>query len=250
MMHFEQALVVTRELGNRGNEAVMLNNLGDSALRLGDHVAARQHLLASQEVARATGNRTIESLVLQNLAAVAHQQGDDAEALARALEALDIQQAMGLREQESISLLVLGHARLGLGQPDAARSSYEKALEQFQAVDVQPMAMEAVAGMARVALARGDIAQAKSHVEVLLAHRERGGVFQGSEEPLRIWLTCWQVARAANDPGAARLLAEAHAELQAQAARIADARLRHGLLHGVPCHRAILQAWAEQDPAA
>ncbi len=247
MAHFAEALAVTRELGNRGNEAVMLNNLGDIALRLGDYPAAGRHLQASLEVARTTGNRTVESLALQNLAAVANQQGDHAEALARVQAALDIQRAMGLREQEAISLLVLGHAHLELGHLSAARTSYEQALAQFQAVDVRAMAMEAVAGLARVSLAQGDIAQAQSHMQVLLAHRENGGTFDGSEEPLRIWLTCWQVARAANDTRAPGLLTEAHDELQAQATRIAEARLRHSLLHAVPHHRAILTAWASQE---
>jgi len=250
MAHFEEALAVTRELGNRGNEAMMLNNLGDSALRLGDYLAARRHLLASLEVARATGNRTSESLALQNLAAVAHQQGGHAEALDWAQAALEIQRAMGLHQQEATSLLVLGHAQLGLGQPDAARASYERSHGQFEAVGMQAMAMEALAGLARVALAQGETAQAQSHVKVLLEHRARGGKFDGSEEPLRIGLTCWQVSRAANEARADVLLAEAHAELQAQAATITDAMLRHSFLNNIPEHREIVAAWAAYQAAS
>ena len=109
--------------------------------------------------------------------------------------------------------------------------------------------MEAVAGLARVALARGDAAQARIEVQTLLDYRASGGTFDGTEEPLRIVLTCWQVISAANDARADGLLADAHADLHAQAAHIADARLRNSLLHAVPHHRAIEQAWAAQDPA-
>ena len=157
---------------------------------------------------------------------------------------------MELRQPEGTSLLVLGHAQLGLGRSDAARAAYERARALFEAVDMHVMAMEAVAGLARVALAQGDAARARADVQVLLDHRARGGTFEGTEEPLRIVLTCWQVISATDAARAGGLLASAHAELQAQAGRIADARLRHSLLHAVPHHRAIEEAWAAQNPVA
>jgi hypothetical protein len=139
---------------------------------------------------------------------------------------------------------------MGLGQLEAARATYELSRGLFEAIHLKAMAMEAVAGLARVALARGDAAQARTEVQTLLDYRASGGTFEGTEEPLRIALTCWQVMSAANDARASGLLADAHADLQAQVAHIADARLRHSLLCAVPHHRAIEQAWAAQAASA
>jgi hypothetical protein len=86
-------------------------------------------------------------------------------------------------------------------------------------------------------------------VELLLAHMAAGGNFDGTEEPLLLPLTCWQVLHAAADPRAAAVLAAAHAELQAQAARITDAQARRGFLQQVPHHREIVAAWAANAPA-
>jgi len=244
LAHFQEALQITRELGNPGNEAMMLNNLADGEMRLGDYAAARGHLQASLEVARSTGNRTSESLALQNLAAVAHQQGLNAEAMAMAQAALEIEVAVGLRHSAGVSLLQLGHARLELGQHEAAQADYERARSLFEAVGRQAMTMEAVAGLARVAMARGDIAQARTCVQQLLEYGDGGGSFDGTEEPLRIALTCWEVMSASNDARATGLLENAHAVLQSQAAQIGDPRLRESFLDAVPHHRAIEWAWA------
>ncbi len=246
--HFGQALAITRELGNRGNEAVMLNNLGDTALRMGDFDTAERHLRASVDVARSTGNRTSEALALQNLAALAHQRGDHAQARSGALAALAIQQPMGLRQPEGNSLLVLGHAEQGLGHLAAAEEAYRRARALFEAVDMQPMAMEALAGLARVALAQRDMAAARQAVDRLLAHRDRGGDFDGTEEPLRIMLSCWQVLAAAADPRAAALLDAARGALKAQADQLADPLQRRQLLEVIPHHRDIERAWAERRP--
>ena len=240
---YGEALEATRELGNRTNEAVMLNNLGDGELRVGDHEAARQHLLAGLEIARATGNRAVEALALQNLAALAHQQGDNAAALEWVNDALAVQRTMGQRHSEGISLNIAGHAELALGRMDAAREAYRTARTLFAAIGDVALEMESVAGLARAALVCGDADKALADVRLLLAHRDRGGSFEGAEEPLRIALTCWQVLVAADEACAASVLDAAHAELQAQAARISDPRLRESLLRGVPHHRRIVEGW-------
>jgi tetratricopeptide (TPR) repeat protein len=247
LTHFQEALQITREIGNPGNEAMMLNNLADGEMRLGDYTAARDHLQASLEVARSTGNRTSESLALHNLAAAANQQGLHAEALAMAQASLEIEVAVGLRHSEGISLLQLGHARLALDQHEAAQADYERARSLFEAVGGQAMTMEALAGLARAAMAQGDIAQARTFVQQILQYEDGGGRFDGTEEPLRIALTCWEVMRASNDPRAMSLLEDAHAGLQSQAAQIAESRLRESFVHAVPHHRAIEEAWAEES---
>jgi hypothetical protein len=71
-----------------------------------------------------------------------------------------------------------------------------------------------------------------------------GGSFDGTEEPLRLPLTCYQVLSAAGDPRAAEVLANAHAELLKQADRISDPQARRSFLQNVPHNREIVAAWS------
>jgi hypothetical protein len=67
----------------------------------------------------------------------------------------------------------------------------------------------------------------------------------GTEEPFRIRLSCYQVLASVGDPRAGEVLSAAHAELQLRAQRIVDPNARHKFLHDVPHHHALTAAWAE-----
>ena len=104
-----------------------------------------------------------------------------------------------------------------------------------------------MAGLARVALAQGNLAAALAQVELILAHMAEGGNFDGTEEPLRLPLTCFQVLTAASDPRADEVLANAHAELLKRAECISDVPAREGFLKHVPHNREIGSAWLRRQ---
>ena len=106
-----------------------------------------------------------------------------------------------------------------------------------------PLALEAEAGLAQVALAQGDTACALRHAEAVLQGLAQGHSLDGAEEPLRVYLACWQALQAAGDARAGPLLAQANALLQQRAARVEDVAARQASLHAVPHHRALVQAW-------
>ena len=244
---FERSLVITRELGNRGAEGLRLSNLGSVYPRLGDYARARLHLDDALRVARATGRRDVEALVLLNTASVAHLQGDDAAALGYAQAALDAAQAGGQRDLEAYARLVVGHAELGLGRHGAARAAYTASRELLVQLQMRrQQTLDPVAGLVRVAMAEGRLAEALALAEPIVEHLAGGGSLDGTEEPLLIPLTAWQALAAAGDARAPGLLAGAHAELQSQAARIGDAALRQRFLQAVPHHREIVAAWARR----
>ena len=60
-----------------------------------------------------------------------------------------------------------------------------------------------MAGLAAVALARGDIAAALAYAEKVLASLAVGVSLDGAEEPMRIHLVCYQALIAASDPSTA-----------------------------------------------
>jgi len=135
----------------------------------------------------------------------------------------------------------LGNAEEALGQPPTA--SFEQARVVARTI-ASPVRFDALAGLARAALMRGDSALAGQHVGELQAHLAAGGTLEGTHEPRRIELTCYLVLAGAGDPGAAAMLQRTHDALEAAAASITDTALRHSFLDNIPEHREVIAAWA------
>jgi len=67
-----------------------------------------------------------------------------------------------------------------------------------------------------------------------------GSVPDGTLEPMRIYLTCYQVLRAAKDRRAEEILKAAVRVLEERAARLVDEDLRRSYLENVAANREIL----------
>ena len=239
----QQALAIDRETGNRRSEAIELGNLGSSWLNLGRFAQAQADLEEALRRVRANGDRVSECPALCNLSTLARWQGDDARALALAQSALDRAILAEARVWEVFARLCLGDAELALGRHASAAQAF--ALAHAQATESgDPEARQALAGLARVAMAQGDTAAALQQVEALTAHLDGGGTLEGTEWPRQIELTCHQVLAHAGDPRAGAWLQRAHEGLHAQAAAITDPALRRAYLDHIPHHREIATAWA------
>jgi hypothetical protein len=100
--------------------------------------------------------------------------------------------------------------------------------------------MGSLAGLAWAALTENDLTQAQAYVAEILAYLEGGGKLDNDSRPFWIYLTCYQVLRAGDDPHAPAILATAHQMLQDQAAGIPDEALRHSFLENVAENREIV----------
>jgi len=109
------------------------------------------------------------------------------------------------------------------------------------------LALEPLAGLARVSLAQGDVTSAQARVEELLRHLE-SGTLDGATEPFRVYLTCYRVLCASRDLRAPEVLTTMHTRLQEQAARINDEELRRSFLENVPAHREIQSFFNAKSP--
>ena len=234
--YLEETLRLYRVTGDRRNEGWALGNIGMVAMQLGDYSAARAYHQQACDVARRAGDRNTESLALAALALIAHQLGDDPLALQLGEQALRGATVTFTRIR---ALLVLGHALAEVGRFCDAADRYGQARDAGRAAGLSSRAIEATAGLARVAQARGDIAGALALVGPLVEQLSPEAV-AGADEPLRVFLTCYQVLHAAGDPRAEAVLSAARALLCSRAARIADESLRRAFLEQVPAHRAIL----------
>lgn len=239
----QQYLQIQSEVGDRRTEAVARGNLGQAWLDLGETTRARRDLEEALKLHRAVGDRASEPHVLTNLSELALWQGQDVLALAHAQAALDIAQAVQAQLWQARALLCLGNAELALGRIAAADAAFERSHALLIAIG-NASRHDAIAGRARVAMAQGDVAAALKHVQGLLTHLAEGGTLRGTQWPRTIRLTCYEVLAQANDARAVAVLAAAHADLQARAATIDDAAVRHNFLTYIPVHRNIVAAWS------
>jgi len=141
-------------------------------------------------------------------------------------------------------LTSLGHALASLGRLEEAAESYRQAVSIRRQVGEHRLAVESLAGLARVALAREDLNQARAWVEEIMSHLESDSL-DGTDEPLRVYLTCYRVLRADLDPRAEAVLDTAHRLLQEQAAKITDEEMRRSFLENVAAHREIVHEFSK-----
>src|SRR5215831_1780986 len=118
LAYFEQALALSRELGNGPGEAQAVTNIANAYFRLGNFAEARGAALRSLDIERRAGDRF----------------GEYDEAIHYLRQALDISRELGDRDGEAECLKDLGEAYLGLGRTKDAIGRMEDALAIWQSI--------------------------------------------------------------------------------------------------------------------
>jgi len=253
--YYERVLSIFRTIGDRRGETLALNNLGTVYCDLGDYVAARDYHQQALNIRLTIGDRWGEANSLVNLGLVYHALGEDEAAKEYCERALAIQREIGDRRGEGYSLTYLGHTLEGRSELRAAAEAYDDAVRLRHELGQHSLAMDDLAGLARVALMQGDAKQARKQVEEVLAWIEANGT-GGIEYPLQVYLTCYRIlsATAGGDPSALErarsILSSAHAMLMEQAAGIRDQALRQKFLESVKANREIVAAWEARDSSS
>lgn len=240
----EQSLRLARKLGDRLGEAYALDILGRVCDCMGDCSGARDHFEAALQIARSLGLRDSEAGALVDLGLLCHHLGQDQAAREHSRLALAIAQELGTRHREATAVLHLAHALVGLGHLTEAAEAYRQVLALRRDLGQPHLATEPLAGLARICLIREDPVEAQVLVEEILDHLESHGL-EGTEEPIRVYLTCYRVLTANQDRRARELLDGAHRLLQERAAKICDEEARRSYQESVPAHREIVQEFAK-----
>ncbi|NDJ84508.1 MAG: tetratricopeptide repeat protein [Chloroflexi bacterium] len=243
----EQALRLNREIGNRQSESRVMANLGLVFNEQGDYDTARGYFEQALQLSQQIGDRNHECWVLRNLGLLFQSLEEYDVAYQYSQQALQIAREIGARAYEGDVLTVLGYALEGLQRYDEALSVYQEAFELHTELGAANLTMEPMAARARVFLAQNNLVQAAQVVDELLGRLETESL-DGTEEPIRIYLSCYQVLTANNDERAARVLATGYELLQDRAGKIGDEALRQAFLERVPAHRRLVQIWSEQNP--
>lgn len=251
----EKALTIYRATGDRRGETIALGNLGTVYFDLGDYQAARAYYHQALEIHQSIGDRWGEATSLVNLGLVYHRLGDNATAREDCARALEIQHTIGDRRGEGYGQTYLGHALAGQQQWDAAATAYAQALSLRRELGQNSLAIDDLAGLARAALAQGDIPQALHHSQEILDWLTANGL-EGIEYPNEVCLTCYQVIMTAVDSTDEQkqrvraIMAQACTALLERARAIHDEELQRKFLENVQANHDLLSIWQEIDPSS
>ncbi len=243
----EQSLSIRCEIGDRLGECIARSNLGIVYRSLGQYTRARDYFDQALRVSNEIGELRMKSGCLSEMGLLFHHLGDDKAAWQYCHQAQIIAQEAGIRDGLASALTRLGHASVGLGQLEEATKFYQQALTLWRELEQHTMALDSLAGLARVSLAQGNSLQAQTYVEEILPHLESNKLPHGSSEPFLVYQSCYQVLDANQDPRAWDILSSAHRWLQEQAAKITDEELYYSFLENVAAHREIMREFSRAE---
>ncbi len=241
--YYERALDINRTVGNRRGESIALNNLAALYWSEGDYARAWACYERALRICCDIGDRQGEAEALSNLSLLAYLRGDDTAALDYGQRALSLSRELGDRPNQAYALTRLGMVYTAQGRFSQAAAAYRRALALRLELGCPHIVMETRAGLARLHVLQDDLDQAQAQVEEILSHLQ-AHTLDGTDEPFRIYLTCYQVLRANQDPRAAEVLSTAYCLLQAQAAKIKMGR-RRSFLEDVGVHREIVATFTQ-----
>lgn len=244
--YYEMGYVLIHERGERPAECGVVGNLGWVSGRLADFFTARSYLERSLALSREIGNPYQETNALINLSAVAGAMNDPHSSLFYAKGALELSRKARDRSSEAWSLLYKGYAHLLLQELQEAEDAFRRSAEIRDGLGQPSLKTEPVAGLIESLLLSGAEDAAQVETESLLAYLENGGSLEGTEEPLRVYLTCYLSLKKANDQRSSSLLHSAAQLLDSQVSRLRDDVSRRQFVENVSWRTAIQQAWREQ----
>jgi predicted ATPase/DNA-binding SARP family transcriptional activator len=241
---FQKALLASPVKDN-----IALGNLATAHLKLGEYAEARACYERAIRIRREIGARQSELWPLGNLGLLHHYLGDDESACDCIQQALRLAQETGDRLAEGVMWLKLGHALAGLGRLEQAAQAYRRSAALLEELSQAIPAGESLVALACLTLSLGDAAQAQRLIEGVVGHLCAGGSVDEMLSPFQARLGCYHVLVVNGDPRARGILEAAHRDLQQQAARIADRKLRRSFLERVAAHRDLVQTFERMREA-
>jgi class 3 adenylate cyclase/tetratricopeptide (TPR) repeat protein len=246
--YFDKALQLVKQAEMGLREALILGKLMEFYWTLGDYKAAESYRIQYADIIGKKGYQYWEVWNFITMGLLKQHLGDNQAAMEYSQKAL---QMLGKHRNHTLRLDALicdGHARTANEDYEGAEQDYaEAAAIGFDTHRLRNTG-EALAGLARISLARGEIAKALTHVEKILKYIEcetpqLGHPLDGTKESFRIYLTCYHALKANDDPRANTSLIEAYNLLQKRAANIDDEHLRDCFLNNVAVNREIVDEY-------
>jgi DNA-binding SARP family transcriptional activator/tetratricopeptide (TPR) repeat protein len=174
----QTALAAAGRLGDTLALAHAHHLLGHAQLQLSDYEAAEPNFRRALDLFRELGDRANEAVVLNGLAGMLEKQERYEEALAVALDALRMLKAAGHWWTQATLENGVGWLYAHLGQHDEALTHCQRALSLHRESGHRGGAADTLDSLAFVYLQLGDLAQAQAHYEQAIeTYREMGAPF-------------------------------------------------------------------------
>jgi ATP/maltotriose-dependent transcriptional regulator MalT len=156
----EQTLPLSREVGNRHDEAFALINLGSMVSEIGDADRAIAYLEAGLALAREIDEPEPIVLALHNLGQLEWQLGDVRAAVIRLAEAAPLAREKGIAWLLPSILLGIGHNALSRGDLEEAAANFRESLLLGSARGNHGYTIEALEALGQVDVAAGRMRRA------------------------------------------------------------------------------------------
>ena len=150
LAHYERAIDIYREIGDRNTEGGAVNNIGIVYLRLGRYDEAQAHFTRALAIHREIGDRTSEAVALTNLGTVAERTGQLGRARAYHEQALARYRRAGYRVGEGDASHGLGVVQARLGDTDGALDHLRHAVaigRELGEADIETKGLTDLAGV-------------------------------------------------------------------------------------------------------
>lgn len=186
---------------------------------------ARLELTQASEQLRLLGHRHFEVKARAELGLLYHLAGEQQQAEKELQTLLGLIANHGDVRFEAFVRTRLGYVLEASGQLDAAHKQYVQGRTLHDQMSQHYYAMNALAGLARVAMRQGDNATAYAHAQTvwqIIGGKET----DATVETARTLRTCYEIFQQQGDPQAAAVLDTAVAQLRRRAATIDDAEHR------------------------
>jgi hypothetical protein len=191
---------------------------------------------------REVGFKVFEALTQLNIATAMRLDGDVAGAAQASERGLAMARATGNPDAIAAGTMVSADVLFEAGSLTEAGECYAESHAIYRRIGREMMMIETRAGMARVARASGQHAEALKHIEEVLAFFDRGMTVDGTEDPLQIYLTCFLVLDDAGSSRASEILQAGRTALLEQLQSLQPSE-RDGVLSRVPSHRELMNAF-------
>ena len=171
----EESLTVAEQLGDRGERAAALLNLGQVAGLEGDFIREQALYEESLTLYRELGSRERTCEALFRCGATAWQRGDHPRAEVCLRESLALARELGDTHRLGNCLTDLGEVALAQGELERARTIFEDALHLQRQIKDRNCSALSLSGLGAVALEQGDSVGARRRLEESMALFEEIG---------------------------------------------------------------------------
>ena len=177
-------------------------------------------------------------------------QGDYGQAHDLYQENLDLCRETGFQVGEAAALTCLAQLALRQENPEEAETLFRQAAALHAELNQPHFLIDDQAGLAQVALRRGDTAEARERVTPVLAALAENPNLDGVGNPYEVMLTCGQVLRAVDEVAQARdIVATGYARLQARAETLVS-EAAQDRFWSLPVHLELRHLWGELSEVA